>query len=107
MKPSRRFRQLSCVIGFVALWLLLPAHAQAAEVEPLVVYDHTSNAFRGFPLNAREELQAEYLGAGVTITAGTRKRWEIDITHGVMSVEGETFEQASKLTVRFYPRRGR
>lgn len=81
--------------------------AHGAEVEPVVVLDHTSNVFRGRPLNDREELTADYFGVGVTVTAGRRERYEIDLSHGVARFEGGAFESASKLSVRWYPRRRR
>ena len=94
-------------IALVLMMLACAWQTHAAEVEPMGTHVHVSNAFRGFPLNKREELQADYLGAGVTITAGKRKRWEIDISHGALSVERTGFESASILSTRYYPRRGR
>lgn len=82
------------------------AHAEP-EVEALVALDHTSNIMLGRPFNDEEEWQSEFIGAGITINAGRRRAWEIDIVHGAERRERETTEQASKLHVRFYPGRVR
>jgi hypothetical protein len=79
-----------------------PLHA--AEVEAFVALDHTSNLFRGAPFNDKEEFTADALVAGITITAGKRSAWEIDLTHGVQRIDNST-EPASNLSVRFYPGR--
>jgi hypothetical protein len=91
-------------------WLLLSwmEHARAEpEVEPVIGLEHASHLLRGAPFNEKEEFQSEYAGGGVTINAGKHRAWEIDITHGIQRIERTTTDQATRLHVRFYPRRRR
>jgi hypothetical protein len=82
--------------------------AHGAEVEPFVEYSHTSDIFRGCPLHCEQsEPLLDYAGVGVTITAGRRNRWEIDISHGYKRIDSKSTEPGSKLAIRFYPRRNR
>jgi hypothetical protein len=89
----------------VGIGLLLPA--RAAEVETLLLLQHTSDLLRGPPLNNRDERQHDFLAAGVTITAGKCEAWEIDIAHGVKSIDRGRRESGTQLAVRFYPGRTR
>jgi hypothetical protein len=93
---------------FVALFVGYSLWAHAAEVEPVVIYDHTSALSRGYPFNDQEEWTVDFLGAGITIKAGTRRAWEIDLAHGRKQFDNNgAWEEGSKLAVRWYPRRGR
>jgi hypothetical protein len=84
----------------------LCASASAAEVEAFATYDHTSNIVRGCPRRCeQDESSQEYLGGGVTISAGKRKAWEIDLSHGIKSIDGDRREVGSKFEVRYYPGR--
>lgn len=91
----------------VALYLLADWAGAEPKVEPVVALDHTSHIARGAPFNDKDEFQSEFIGAGITIHAGARRAWEIDITHGVERRDRVATDSASKLHVRWYPRRGR
>ena len=96
-----------------ALFLLLfGGVAGAAEIEPFVQYQHTSDLFRGCPFRCdSDEPKQEFISGGVTINAGKRRAWEIDIAHGIKAVDCPikrcSWEQGSQLGVRYYPFRGR
>ena len=97
----------------VAFWLLIVIACSLwnevkAEptVEPVVKYDHDSDITRGVPFNDQEEYSSDYVAAGITVTAGRRKRWEIDITHGRRRIDRD-IDSASEFEVRWYPRRRR
>src|SRR5690606_3345618 len=77
----------------------------AAETETVLLCSHTSDIRRGEPFNNRAEPQQDYCGAGVTVTAGRRRAWELDITHGFKIIDRGPRESGSQLTVRFYPGR--
>jgi hypothetical protein len=81
--------------------------ARAAEVEWMVTYDHTSDITRGAPFNEQPEPQADYIGGGATLTVGEFKRFEIDLTHGRKLLDRQNWQRGSKVTVRYYPLRGR
>jgi hypothetical protein len=94
----------------IASWLICRSNvANSAEVEAFAVYDHTSALFVGCPFHCSDppEPQQDYLAGGVTITAGKRKAWEIDLSHGVKRVDRWLVTQGSQFTVRYYPGRGR
>lgn len=97
---------------FVYMWL--SSDAEAADIESFVTYSHTSDITRGKPFHSRngDEWTLDFLGAGFTITAGDKKRWEIDFAHGRRARncsprKGCPSETSSTFSVRMYPGRGR
>jgi hypothetical protein len=89
-------------------WQLGAFDAHAAEVEAVVIYDHTSALSRGYPFNDQDEWSVDFVGAGITITAGKRRAWEIDLAHGRKMFDNDgQWEEGSKVAVRWYPGRGR
>jgi hypothetical protein len=92
----------------VLLCMLVAGDAQAAELEWFGKYSHNTDAFRGCPFKCdAPEPQLDALLGGATITAGKRKRWEIDVAHGIKGVDGGRPEGSSALDVRYYFRRNR
>ena len=88
--------------------LLFGGVARAAETEAMVKLTHGSDLARGCPFRCDEqEPQYDALTGGVTITAGKRERWEIDITHGFKWIDRGPRENGSEFSVRFYPMRRR
>ena len=84
---------------------MLACPVMADDVEPVIVLDHSSDLFRGWPVNNTPEPQEDYLGSGITIHAGKRRRFEMDITMGLKSLNRGPTESGTRLTVRFYPTR--
>lgn len=101
---SRRKRFLPS-LAVIALGLGHPLFASAAEWEALVLLQHTSDLLRGRPLNTREESQEEMIAAGATLRLGLKRAFEIDLVHGVKSIDRGSWESGSQLTVRWYPGR--
>lgn len=93
------------LIFAICFLIVYPMKARAAEVEALVIETHDSNLVQGWPRNNRAESSHDFLGAGVTITAGTRSAWHIDIAHGIKSVDRQRRETGTHFAVRFYPGR--
>lgn len=93
--------------GLLLLFLsgVVVGRCSAAETEAVLLCTHTSDLLRGRPFNNQDEPQQDYCGAGVTITAGRRRAWEMDITHGFKSIDRSQRENGSQFTVRFYPGR--
>lgn len=88
---------------FLMAWLVT---CSAAEFEPFAQYDHTSDIRRGPPFNDRDEHTQDFIGGGVTISAGKHRAWEIDLSHGYKTIDCRScWETGSRLSVRFYPRR--
>ena len=96
-------------IALVLLMLACAWQTHAAEVEAVIVYDHTSDLTRGYPFNDQAEPTQDYVGAGVTITLGAAKRFELDLTHGRKRLDGRgnAWESGSQVQLRFYPGRKR
>jgi hypothetical protein len=100
--PTAKIRTL--ILAFLAIGHLSSAHA--ADIEALLLLQHTSDLLRGPPFNNDSESQHDYLAPiGITITAGVRKAWELDLTHGVKFINRGKRETGSQLAVRFYPGR--
>jgi hypothetical protein len=97
------------IIALVLAVCFAASRAQAAELEWFGKYSHNTDAFRGCPLRCGKdaEPQLDALLGGATLTAGKRKRWEIDIAHGLKSVDRGRLEGSSQLDVRFYPQRNK
>lgn len=81
--------------------------ACAADIEPFLLLQHTSDLLRGPPFSGRDDTTQDYIAGGVTISAGA---WEIDISHGFKTIDcrysrGCGYESGSQITARFYPRR--
>lgn len=95
-------RQL--ILLTLLLWSL---PSRAAEVEPLIKYGHTSNLFVGCPFRCSDppEQQQDVLMAGVMITAGKRRAWEMDLVHGVKRIDGRKVIEGSEFEVRLLPGR--
>lgn len=90
------------------LFLLVGKCSKAAEIEPMVKLAHVSDIAHGCPLSCdTDDFQVDSLTGGITITAGARQRWEIDMTHGYKWVERGPREGSTEFVVRFYPRRNR
>src|SRR5690606_4357586 len=103
-KKQRVFR--SCVLPAVVTAALgIGTNTFAADVEPVVVLQHTSDLFRGRPVNNRDESQEELIAAGVTIRVG--KAFEIDLVHGAKRIDRGEWEGGSQVTARWYPGRHR
>lgn len=101
-KKQRVFR--SCVLPAVVTAALgIGTNTFAADVEPVVVLQHTSDLFRGRPFNNRDESQEELIAAGVTIRVG--KAFEIDLVHGAKRIDRGGWEGGSQATARWYPGR--
>jgi hypothetical protein len=98
-----------CIVLTLLLCMLVARNARAAELEWFGKYSHNTDAFRGCPLRCGRdaEPQLDALLGGATLTAGKRKRWEIDIAHGFKSVDRGRLEGSSQLDVRFYPQRNK
>lgn len=79
------------------------------DVEPVMQYRHLSDIARGCPRRCNvDEPQSDYLSPlGLTITAGRRRAWEIDISTGVKWVNRGKREGGSEFGVRYYYMRGR
>jgi hypothetical protein len=112
MSKSPRWRFI------IALWLAIlfgfaSCESRAADVEPFVTYTHTSDIFRGCPFKCdRDESTQEAIMGGVTIAAGKRRAWELDIAHGVKAIDcggvrNCKWEQGSQFSARWYPWRNR
>jgi hypothetical protein len=97
------------IVALTITLCFLASKAQAAELEWFGKYSHNTDAFRGCPLRCGKdaEPQLDALLGGATLTAGKRKRWEIDIAHGFKSVDRGRLEGSSQLDVRFYPQRNK
>jgi hypothetical protein len=94
----------------VALFVygLMSCNARAADAEAFAAYSHTSDLFRGRPFNDRDEWSADFIGGGVTISAGKARAWEIDLAHGFKRNSmrrGYGWENGTTLNIRFYPGR--
>lgn len=103
------------ILAALLLTLCVTRCAEAAEVEPMFTYSHTSDILRGPPLNDRKEPQQDYLGFGATL------RWrkvELDLSHGIKAMDcnyrqtsvtasGCRFESGTDLHLRYYPWRKR
>lgn len=85
--------------------LLFSSAACAADLEPFLLLQHTSDLLRGPPFNTKDEGQQDFLAAGVTIIAGERRAWELDLAHGVKWIDRGEAEHGTQLAVRFYPGR--
>ena len=97
------FRVCALPAGVAALGI---GHlSYAADVEPVVVLQHTSDLFRGRPFNNRDESQEELIAAGVTIRVGENKAFEIDLVHGAKRIDRGGWEGGSQVTARWYPGR--
>ena len=84
---------------------LFAVNASAASVETFIEASHTSALFQGKPFNNQDGgPQMDAITAGVTITAGKKQAWEIDLSHGRKRVDGVVWP-GSTLNVRFYPGR--
>jgi len=95
------FRVCALPAGVAALGI---GHlSYAADVEPVVVLQHTSDLFRGRPFNNKDESQEELIAAGVTIRVG--KAFEIDLVHGIKRIDRGGWEGGSQVTARWYPGR--
>lgn len=93
----------------LALAFVITLRADAAEVEYMVQYAHTSDLRRGPPFNNHDESTQEYLSPlGMSITAGKHRAWEIDMSTGFKSIDCKScWETGSMFNVRFYPLRRR
>lgn len=100
-KKQRVFRSWALPSAIAALGI--GTNAFAADVEPVVVLQHTSDLFRGRPFNNRDESQEELIAAGVTIRVG--KAFEIDLVHGAKRIDRGGWEGGSQVTARWYPGR--
>jgi hypothetical protein len=103
--PSNSYGVALIMLALIACFTLWAHGAKAAEVEAFASVGHVSNVFRGRPFNDRPEFQSDSLLGGVTITAGKRGAWEIDLAHGWQRTDRVITEPASALAVRFYPGR--
>lgn len=108
-----RWRFILALWGAV-LFGLADCSARADErpglvIEPVVQYRHLSDIARGCPRRCNvDEPQSDYLGPlGMTITAGRRRAWEIDISTGVKWIDRGDREGGSEFGVRWYPWRAR
>lgn len=77
----------------------------AAEAEAFAGGFHGSDVARGAPFNEVEELTFDAVLGGVTITAGKRRAWEVDLAQGFKRFDKGPWENATTLGVRFYPGR--
>lgn len=100
---------LLAALTLAIAFLIALRQAHGAEAEYFVGTYHTSDLFRGCPFRCDvDEAQQDYLTPlGVTITAGKRKRWEIDLSHGLKWIDRGEREPGSEFGVRYYPLRGR
>lgn len=111
--PAVRWRFVLALWGAV-LFGVADCSARADErpgllVEPVAQYRHLSDIARGCPRRCNvDEPQSDYLGPlGLTITAGRRRAWEIDISTGVKWIDRGGREGGSEFGVRYYYMRGR
>ena len=94
---------LGIVCGVVASIVLVHCTPARAEVEPFASYTHISDILRGCPLACRDEEDAlDQIAAGVTLTVGRRRAWEIDLSHGLRTVNYNGWESSTKAEARFY-----
>lgn len=100
-KKQRVFRSWALPSAIAALGI--GTNTFAADVEPVVVLQHTSDLFRGRPFNNKDESQEELIAAGVTIRVG--KAFEIDLVHGIKRIDRGGWEGGSQVTARWYPGR--
>lgn len=91
---------LMLVLMFLCAW-----QTHAAEVEAFGGVFHGSNVARGAPFNDKPENTFDALHGGVTITAGKRRAWEIDLAQGYKWFDLGPRETATTFGVRFYPGR--
>jgi hypothetical protein len=102
---------LAALIGALLGFVLVAGHradAQQRRVEAWGGITHTSNLFRGCPLRCGvPELTQDCILGGITLTAGRRRSVGIDLSHGLCRFERGPLDQASQLSVRFYPGRAR
>jgi hypothetical protein len=99
------------VLIAIFCWLTVQ-DAKAADLEWFVQYQHTSDILRGCPWHCETtEPTQEFASGGLTITAGTRFRWELDIAHGYKAIDCSprrcAWEPGTQLSARFYPLRNR
>lgn len=107
---------MSRVFVFLAISVLfIIGRCAQAEVpmtwEPVVIADHISDVGR-----KGSEPSTDFIGSGFTVTIGRRKRFEVDVAHGLKKFSGtlhnsdpagDDWQNATKVQLRWYPRRGR
>lgn len=100
------------MLGLVIM-AFLASRAEAVEIEPLIIYSHTSDILRGPPFTDEAEPTTDYIGFGASIIF---KKVELDLSHGrkardcnyVRRSSPTTsracfWESGSQVTVRWYP----
>jgi hypothetical protein len=106
---TKREKWIAAILLAISLspFACMPADAHEFKVEPYMMLQHISAAFKGDPYNKRDELTMDQLALCGTLTHARAPRWEVDLCEGYKWGSSFDSEESTTLTVRYYFGRGR